>query len=150
MSTQGILGDFGRLFFCPKKTRLSAIQDESGAAGPHPSPLPEGEGLNCGCVQIAFAFSPLSLWERARVRVFGHKKGTTLGACLLMLPGGYQASALEASQNSVADRAMVAGKVRTQAIRMVLIVPPCRPLLFATIVPATPDDKICVVDTGSE
>ncbi len=113
-------------------------------------PLPEGEGLNCGCVQIAFAFSPLSLWERARVRVFGHKKRHDPGGVPSHVAGSYQASALEASQNSVADRAMVAGKVRTQAIRMVLIVPPCRPLLFATIVPATPDDKICVVDTGSE
>ena len=67
-----------------------------------------------------------------------------------MMSGGYQASALDASQNNVADSAMVAGKVNTQAIRMVLIVPPCRPLLFATMVPATPDDKMCVVETGSE
>ncbi|MNP87073.1 hypothetical protein D3C76_1877230 [compost metagenome] len=31
---------------------------------------------------------------------------------------------------------------------MVLTVPPCRPLLFATMVPATPEDSTWVVDTG--
>ena len=45
MSTQGILGDFGRLFFCLRKTVLIAFQVESGVvAGPHPNPLPKGEG----------------------------------------------------------------------------------------------------------
>ncbi|MNF89269.1 hypothetical protein D3C84_717870 [compost metagenome] len=31
---------------------------------------------------------------------------------------------------------------------MVFTVPPCRPLLFATMVPATPEDNTWVVDTG--
>ena len=45
MSTQGILGDFGRLFFCLRKTVLIAFQVEIGVvAGPHPNPLPKGEG----------------------------------------------------------------------------------------------------------
>ncbi|MNC72832.1 hypothetical protein D3C75_1239430 [compost metagenome] len=55
---------------------------------------------------------------------------------------------LVASQNNPADRPTVAGRVRTQASRMVLTVPPCRPLLFATMVPATPEDSTWVVDTG--
>src|SRR5689334_17062399 len=57
-------------------------------------------------------------------------------------------SAFEASQNNPADRATVAGRVNTQASRMVLTVPPCRPLLLATIVPATPEDSTWVVETG--
>jgi len=32
---------------------------------------------------------------------------------------------------------------------MVFTVPPCRPLLLATMVPATPEDSTCVVETGS-
>ena len=47
-----------------------------------------------------------------------------------------------------ADRLTVAGRVRIQAIRMVFTVPPCRPLLFATMVPATPEDSTWVVETG--
>ncbi|MNF17940.1 hypothetical protein D3C80_2217420 [compost metagenome] len=43
---------------------------------------------------------------------------------------------------------MEAGRVRTQASRMVLTVPPCRPVLFATMVPATPEDNTWVVETG--
>ena len=56
--------------------------------------------------------------------------------------------ALDANQNNPADKAMVAGRVSTQASRMVRTVPPCRPLLFATMVPATPYDSTWVVDTG--
>ena len=76
------------------------------------------------------------------------KKGTAREGRTFFCSTQNQARALEASQNSVADSAMVAGKVSTHAIRMVLIVPPCRPLLLATMVPATPDDRMCVVDTG--
>ncbi len=50
-------------------------------------------------------------------------------------------SAFEASQNKPADSATVAGKVNTQANRIVRTVPPCRPLLLATMVPATPEDR---------
>ncbi|MNH44841.1 hypothetical protein D3C79_1071190 [compost metagenome] len=42
----------------------------------------------------------------------------------------------------------MAGRVNTQASRMVLTVPPCRPLLLATMVPATPEDSTWVVETG--
>ena len=49
--------------------------------------------------------------------------------------------AFEANQNNPADNATVAGKVNTQANRIVRTVPPCRPLLFATMVPATPEDN---------
>lgn len=54
----------------------------------------------------------------------------------------------EASQNRPADSAIEVGRVSTQAIRMLRTVPPCRPLLFATMVPATPEDSTWVVDTG--
>ena len=50
-------------------------------------------------------------------------------------------SAFDASQNNPADSATVAGKVNTHANRMVRTVPPCRPLLLATMVPATPEDS---------
>jgi hypothetical protein len=50
-------------------------------------------------------------------------------------------SAFEASQNNPADSATVAGRVNTHANRMVRTVPPCRPLLLATMVPATPEDR---------
>src|SRR5271168_1830174 len=40
------------------------------------------------------------------------------------------------------------GSVNTQAIKMLLIVDICSPVLFAAIVPATPDDSTCVVLTG--
>ena len=50
-------------------------------------------------------------------------------------------SAFDASQNKPADSATVAGKVNTHANRMVRTVPPCRPLLLATMVPATPEDR---------
>ena len=46
------------------------------------------------------------------------------------------------------DSSIAIGIVSTQAIRMFLIVPPCRPLRLATIVPATPDDSTWVVETG--
>ena len=50
-------------------------------------------------------------------------------------------SALDANQNNPADNATVAGKVSTHASKMVRTVPPCRPLLLATMVPATPEDS---------
>src|SRR3954453_360949 len=43
---------------------------------------------------------------------------------------------------------MAAGNVRTHANTMFLIVPVCSPEPLAAMVPATPLDKICVVDTG--
>ncbi len=49
--------------------------------------------------------------------------------------------AFEANQNKPADSATVAGRVSTHASRMVRTVPPCRPLLLATMVPATPEDS---------
>jgi hypothetical protein len=46
------------------------------------------------------------------------------------------------------DRAMDAGKVSTQAISMLRTVDHCRPEPLAAMVPATPDDSTCVVETG--
>ncbi len=43
---------------------------------------------------------------------------------------------------------MVSGRVSTQAIRMVLMVWLCRPDLLATMVPATAEERIWVVETG--
>src|SRR5437773_709497 len=105
MSTQGILGDFGRPFFlCDRK--------------------------GCGASRAAF---PRRVWERSNTEMRAIKKARTsrnapFSVAVYQLP-----SALEASQNRPADRATVAGRVRTQASRMVLTVPPCRPLLFATM-----------------
>ena len=44
---------------------------------------------------------------------------------------------------------MAAGSVSTQAIAMERTVLHCSPDPFAAIVPATPLERICVVDTGS-
>jgi hypothetical protein len=44
---------------------------------------------------------------------------------------------------------METGKVSTHANARLLTVLHCNPDPFAAIVPATPDDKIWVVDTGS-
>src|SRR5579875_2476726 len=41
-----------------------------------------------------------------------------------------------------------AGSVKTQASAMLRIVANCRPLPLAAMVPATPEDSTCVVDTG--
>ena len=44
---------------------------------------------------------------------------------------------------------MAAGKVSTQAISRLRTVAICRPEPLAAMVPATPDDKMCVVETGN-
>ena len=49
---------------------------------------------------------------------------------------------------SVADSAIAAGSVSTQAISRLRMVAICRPEPFAAMVPATPDDSTCVVETG--
>ncbi len=43
---------------------------------------------------------------------------------------------------------IAAGSVSTQAIAMLRTVDHCMPEPFATIVPATPDESTCVVETG--
>ena len=43
---------------------------------------------------------------------------------------------------------MTAGRVRTQAEAMLRTVDTGKPDPFAAIVPATPLDRMCVVDTG--
>src|ERR1700757_4964107 len=53
------------------------------------------------------------------------------------------------SANSRPDSSAAAGRVNTQAAAMFLIVENCSPLLFAAIVPATPELNTCVVLTGS-
>ena len=52
-------------------------------------------------------------------------------------------------QNSSAARPIEAGSVSTHAIAKLRIVDHCRPDLFAHIVPATPDERTCVVLTGN-
>ena len=52
------------------------------------------------------------------------------------------------AQNSVPDSMMDMGRVSTQAIIKLRTVPHCRPVPFAAIVPATPEDSTCVVLTG--
>jgi hypothetical protein len=44
---------------------------------------------------------------------------------------------------------MAAGRVRIQASAMLRTVAICSPEPLATIVPATPDDRMWVVETGS-
>ena len=53
-----------------------------------------------------------------------------------------------ASQKKMADSNIDMGKVSTQAMRMVRMVPLCTPLRLATIVPAMPEERTCVVETG--
>ncbi len=43
---------------------------------------------------------------------------------------------------------MATGNVRTQAIAMLRIVDHCSPDPLAVMVPAMPDERTCVVDTG--
>ena len=52
------------------------------------------------------------------------------------------------NQNKPPARIIAAGKVSTHAISKLITVDFCRPALLATIVPATPYDNTCVVDTG--
>ena len=52
-------------------------------------------------------------------------------------------------QNRLPDKRIAAGSVRTHAISRLRTVALCRPDRRAAIVPATPDDSTCVVDTGS-
>src|SRR5262245_8665685 len=48
-----------------------------------------------------------------------------------------------------AESVMAAGSVRTHAINRLRTVAHCSPEPLAAIVPATPDDNTCVVETGS-
>ncbi len=43
---------------------------------------------------------------------------------------------------------MAEGSVNTQAITRLRIVPNCKPDLLAAMAPATPEERICVVETG--
>ena len=54
-------------------------------------------------------------------------------------------------RNSVADKKIATGSVNTQANKIFWMVPACRFLmpLLATIAPAIPDDRECVVLTGT-
>ncbi len=54
-------------------------------------------------------------------------------------------------RNIIAERTTVTGSVNIHAIRIFLMVPPCSPHLPCSydIVPAIPDERICVVETGS-
>jgi hypothetical protein len=44
--------------------------------------------------------------------------------------------------------AIAIGRVNTHAMRRLRIVPHCKTERLAVIVPATPEDKTCAVDTG--
>ena len=52
------------------------------------------------------------------------------------------------SQNRPPDRSAATGRVKTQASAISRNVDICSPLLFAAMVPATPEDSTCVVLTG--
>ena len=52
------------------------------------------------------------------------------------------------SQYSEPDSRIAAGRVSTQAISRLRMVDICRPERFAAIVPATPEESTCVVETG--
>src|SRR6187402_3558992 len=52
------------------------------------------------------------------------------------------------SQYNEPDSITATGKVSTHAIARLRTVLICRPDWFATIVPATPEESTCVVDTG--
>jgi hypothetical protein len=52
------------------------------------------------------------------------------------------------SQNRLPERSAAAGRVKTQARAISRNVDTCNPLLFAAIVPATPEERTCVVLTG--
>ncbi len=52
------------------------------------------------------------------------------------------------AQNSVADSTMATGNVSTQSMIRLRTVAHCRPVPLAAMVPATPDDRTCVVLTG--
>lgn len=52
------------------------------------------------------------------------------------------------SQNKVPERRIEAGRVNTHAMAKFLTVVHCSPERLAAIVPATPEDKTCVVLTG--
>src|SRR5262249_62116279 len=54
----------------------------------------------------------------------------------------------EKNQYSTPEIAMAAGRVSTQASAMLRTVASCSPEPFAAMVPATPDDSTCVVETG--
>ena len=56
---------------------------------------------------------------------------------------------MRSSQYSPPASAIETGRVSTQAINRLRTVAHCKPDLFATIVPATPDDSTCVVLTGN-
>ena len=55
----------------------------------------------------------------------------------------------EKSRNSTPASRIAAGSVSNQAIARFRTVDIWSPDRFAAIVPATPDDSTCVVDTGS-
>src|SRR3982750_4427023 len=52
------------------------------------------------------------------------------------------------SQYRLPDSRIAAGSVSTHAINRLRMVFICNPPPLATMVPATPDDNTCVVDTG--
>ena len=53
------------------------------------------------------------------------------------------------TQYSVPEITIAAGRVNTQAFAILRTVESCNPEPLAAIVPAIPDDKTCVVETGS-
>ena len=52
------------------------------------------------------------------------------------------------TQYRVPDSTMAAGSVSTQAIARLRIVASCKPEPLAAMVPATPEESTCVVETG--
>src|SRR5690349_15474366 len=107
---------------------------------------------DAGCLNVRVVLASIASRARSYSELWCLEEAIKKARSLRSAPFSMQLyqlpSAFEASQNNPADRATVAGRVNTQASRMVLTVPPCRPLLLATMVPATPEDSTWVVETG--
>ena len=58
-------------------------------------------------------------------------------------------ASISSSQYRPPDSSIATGRVITQASAMFMTVLRCNPAPLATLAPATPDDRICVVDTGN-
>ena len=89
------------------------------------------------------AFEPL-LIQRSNPAVAGGYQRTGV----FLIRSVTDQKIIEKSQNRLPARRMAAGIVSTQARARLRTVAICRPEPLAAIVPATPDDKTCVVETG--
>src|ERR1039457_4241208 len=80
----------------------------------------------------------------------GQKKGIRRPGCphSYATTGQIQGATCRKSQKRLPESRAAAGSVKTQAMAMFLMVDHCKPLLLAAMVPATPELRTCVVETG--